>query len=427
MRQGLGRPEDAQAHLDGAAGRALRRLVPLEHLRDIGAFFTGERLAAAALELVDVKGRTFADPACGCGDLLLAAAWRLPIAATVDETLQQWGRRLAGRDLEPEFVRAARARLALLALRRGAKPTSAPMPLADLLPEIREGDGLGVGLPGQVVLLNPPYGYTTARAGRDWTRGRVARAATFTLDILETLSPRQELVAVLPDVLRSGTLYERWRQRMALRSEVKHVAPAGPFDGVTNVDVFLLRAVRTEAPVRQWPQEPRADARTVGDLFDISVGALVAYRDAGRGPWRRYIDAHSAGAPGATVTPGRSRRFAGTTHRPPFVAVRRTSAPSRGGPRLRSSVVVGDHPVAVENHLLVATPHARDQDLCRRLMAHLQSAKTTTWLDQRIRCRHLTVASLRELPWPDHENDDSTPALRSPDPRPPWGGTQSAP
>lgn len=58
------------------------------------------------------------DPACGVGDLLLAAAGRLPLAPTAAETLALRGNRLAGCDLAPVFVRAAKARLALLAMRR---------------------------------------------------------------------------------------------------------------------------------------------------------------------------------------------------------------------------------------------------------------------------------------------------------------------
>jgi hypothetical protein len=277
------------------------------------------------------------------------------------------------------------------------------------------------------VLLNPPYGYTTAEPERDWVQGRVARAALFSLDVIERLAPGQELVAVLPDVLRSGTRYESWRQRVTALSDVRHVAPAGPFDALTDVDVFLLQLGRSQTPTTPWPAahaDIDVETPTVGDIFEISVGALVAYRARNRGPWRRYLDARSAGAPGTTIVPQRSRRFAGTTHAPPFVAVRRTSAPSRGGPRLRSSVVLGDRPVAVENHLLVATPRTGDEASCHRLVAHLQSETSTAWLDHRIRCRHLTVASLRELPWPDADRDQSTSTLGAPDPRPPGGGAQ---
>jgi hypothetical protein len=36
---------------------------------------------------------------------------------------------------------------------------------------------------------------------------------------------------------------------------------------------------------------------------------------------------------------------------------------------------------------------------CRELLDILKDDQTTHWLDQRIRCRHLTVAALDELPW----------------------------
>ena len=36
---------------------------------------------------------------------------------------------------------------------------------------------------------------------------------------------------------------------------------------------------------------------------------------------------------------------------------------------------------------------------CEELMAVLRRPKTTDWLDRHIRCRHLTVDSIRNLPW----------------------------
>jgi len=36
---------------------------------------------------------------------------------------------------------------------------------------------------------------------------------------------------------------------------------------------------------------------------------------------------------------------------------------------------------------------------CRELLRSLKDERTTHWLDERIRCRHLTVAALDELPW----------------------------
>jgi hypothetical protein len=55
--------------------------------------------------------------------------------------------------------------------------------------------------------------------------------------------------------------------------------------------------------------------------------------------------------------------------------------------------------VAVENHLIVFLPKNNKLSECKRLLRVLKSRKTDQWLNNRIRCRHLTVRSLNELPW----------------------------
>lgn len=110
---------ELSAHLDGEAGRRLRDVVAIEDLRKLGAFFTGELLAKRLVDLVPHDRRRYVDPACGCGDLLLAASMRLRVEPSLEATLVHWNRHLLGRDLVPAFVRAARARLVLAALRRG--------------------------------------------------------------------------------------------------------------------------------------------------------------------------------------------------------------------------------------------------------------------------------------------------------------------
>jgi hypothetical protein len=63
------------------------------------------------------------DPACGAGDLLLRAAARRPVATHSGKTARSWDRSLAGVDLDPVFIRIARARLAILLRLRTAHPT----------------------------------------------------------------------------------------------------------------------------------------------------------------------------------------------------------------------------------------------------------------------------------------------------------------
>jgi hypothetical protein len=137
---------------------------------------------------------------------------------------------------------------------------------------------------------------------------------------------------------------------------------------------------------------------SLADVCEVSVGALVAYRDPGLGPWRAYVDARSrSGVP--EMTPLTRRRFAGSVTMPPFVVIARTNRPARGsGPRVQATVMRGERPIAVENHLLVLTPHDHTVRGCRAVVEILESPRATAFLDGRLRCRHLTVGAVGEIP-----------------------------
>ena len=92
------------------------------------------------------------------------------------------------------------------------------------------------------------------------------------------------------------------------------------------------------------------------------------------------------------------RRYAGTTYKPPFVVVRRTSSPSEKY-RATATIVLGNRQVAVENHLIILVPKNETVTECIELVKRLKHTKTNNWLNERIRCRHLTVSALRDLPW----------------------------
>ena len=117
------------AALDGEAYRELRRLVTLPVRRQYGAFFTSTRLASRLLARQE-EAEFHHDPSCGVGDLLLAAARHFPLEDTFDKTLVAWSKRLFGRDLHVEFIRATKARLILLARTRGN--FSEPLKRSDL-------------------------------------------------------------------------------------------------------------------------------------------------------------------------------------------------------------------------------------------------------------------------------------------------------
>jgi hypothetical protein len=397
------RPADTalMPHLDGQAGRVLRRTVELDLLRQQGAFFTGEQLSTRAAALVHPAARYF-DGTCGCGDLLLAVAQHLPVHRTVAATLRAWNRRLSGIDCHEPFVRAARARLALHAASRGAQPSRCRAGLEDLLPAVRVGDLFAVQQRlrrGSALLLNPPYGLTQCPADVDWSSGRVSAAAVFAMHAQRLLPADGKLVAILPDVLRSGSRYARWRTEIERRTTINHVDVFGQFDALTDVDVFLLVLTGPDVASGEtvgWQPTPQATC-TISRHFAVSVGAVVDFRSPQRGPVRPYLV--GKGLPvGGTTTAQKRREFDGKLETPPFVVVARTGRPG-DRPRARASVVLGNEPVAVENHLVVLRPLDGTQSACERLLGLLESEATSEWLDRRIRCRHLTVGALKNVPW----------------------------
>lgn len=397
------------ALLDGAASKELKSTVPLARRRRMGAFFTGSGLAAGAFENLAAEPEAVFDPACGAGDLLLRAALRLPIQATSEATLKEWGKRLSGFDLVPEFVQACRLRLALLACQRTGSAVD-PMLVERLLPGIQRGDGLKALRNGRLrgaLFLNPPFGQIPAPTGQGWWINRISRAAIFLEAGVNALQPGAHIVAILPDVIRSGSGYSNLRAWLANHLDNVTVTVVGPFDSSTDVDVFILTgrkraasAVAPPTPINWYQLDYIASlsGQSVGDLFDVHVGKVVEYRDDGSQQDRPFVTAGSL-RPWSVMRRIRDHWGAGDQVTvPPFVAIRRTSSP---GDRQRAlaAVVAGSRPVAVENHLITARPFSGQLGDALALMNRLRSDQINATLQRRIRCRHLTIASIRELPW----------------------------
>lgn len=389
------------AALDGEASQLLRSSVSLASRRSTGCFFTNAELARALVDDIDVGAwKTIGDAACGAGDLLLAAARRLPLQRGPRSTLAAWGQVLVGRDLDEELVRTTRVRLALLAsARHGWHVTLDEEHIAALLPDIRSGDGQRLKFPRPgLMLLNPPFG-STLSAGTGWSSGRVARAAIFTAAVIDALPPGSRLLAILPDVLRSGSNYAHWRDHISSLMHIDVVDARGQFDPWTDVDIFILRATASaERSSVTWTTSTKTGS-SLGDVAEIRVGPVVPHRDPHYGSWAPYIEAHDLPLGGRfDASAARRRRHRARAFTPPFVAVRRTSRPGQSQPRALGVLVEGDEPVLVENHLLVCRPLDDSSVSCNEVLRVLAARATSRWLDERIRCRHLTVRALRDIP-----------------------------
>lgn len=402
--------------LDGQPMAQLRELVPEEERKSRGAYFTSASLADRAIQPyihAIPSASTIIDPACGAGDLLLACARHLPTSSDVDSTIDQWGRRLRGSDVHIDFVRAARARLTLLAAtRQKSLNVGVLSPRAESFLSVESGDSLhawreGTLIPeGSIVVMNPPFNRVPAAPDCPWGKGNVSLAAIF-LERCIKASPLGTLViAILPEVLRSGSNYATWRRWIEDHAVIESIDVVGEFDNKTQIDVFILRLVVETRSVIQyrpwWSTSYVPSTSRVCDFFDVRVGAVVPHRHGVEGGLRPFATARALPAWGTTdAAELPTRRFSGTTSRPPFVAVRRTSSP-RDPERPVASLIVGNTAVAVENHLLVLSPKDGQLESCLRILAFFQTNESREWLTTRIRCRHLTVLSIREMPYPNH-------------------------
>ena len=392
--------------LDGGPNLALRSQPEQSDLKQQGAYFTGAKLAlrVAKTALTRSGQPQFYDPACGAGDLLLAIARKLPLADTFNETLYEWGKRLGGCDISEDFVRLAKSRLTLLAAKRCRSSPPFDLPNAsEQFPKIVNADSLSPArrIPKvDVVVMNPPFVYASAPTGCDWASGRVNAAALFAERAIRDSEPGSHIVAILPDVLRSGSRYVAWREMVRASGTVLAERSLGLFDPWTDVDVYLLHYRKTAAPRGAEPTPtPRSKpAGGIGKRFHVHVGPVVPHRHPKTGPVVPYV--HARSIPGWTESAElhETRKFDGRLFTPPFVTIRRTSRPDEGK-RAVATVILGDKPVAIENHLIVCLPKHASADACRELMRRLRSPKTDDWLNRHLRCRHLTTRLVARIPW----------------------------
>lgn len=397
------------AALDGQPSIELRRSVSLDRLRASGAFFTGSGMAQQAIMAAMPKpgcDATVFDPACGAGDLLVGFVNHLQCSNDLSTTISHWGSRVLARDVQPEFVRATKLRLALAALRRQPRKVDFCFEnFDDLFPQICVGSSLTdqeVYRSASYIVINPPFTSVNAPQGCVWGTGKVNSAAIFMDACAVNSEPGTVIVAILPDVLRSGARYEKWRKLFEQRVSLKRVQIVGRFDRFTDVDVFIavgiVRAKSTNARRRDWTCARTRSQVSIKDKFKISVGAVVSYRNPHLGPWCPFVQARDLPSWTVVSTIAHHRRFSGKTVKPPFVVVRRTSRPDDKN-RAVGTVVTGIGRVAVENHLLVLRPKDNTVRTCKLLLKRLHNSQTNKALNRRIRCRHLTVAALGDLPW----------------------------
>lgn len=395
--------------LNGRTSQALQTLIPLDVRKKAGLFFTSDRIAekvASQVASMLQANTKIIDPACGAGNLLLACAKHLPLGSSLKETLSNWTGRLLGYDLHPEFIRAAQLRLMLLAISMHPEEsdTVASLRPHDLFKGLEVGnvfDHLPIS-PGACVVVNPPFGNMHSPVDCKWTTGKVQIAALFIEGLIRTALEGQHIVAILPDVLRCGTRYRRWRETISSLCTTIAIEPVGRFDNHTDVDVFIFHVKTGKAKVLfdSWTSSILASDSSLpalSDYFDVHVGPVVPHRDLIQGSSYPYIHARTARAWHVVEYIDEERQYSGTVFSPPFVVVHRTSSP-RDRYRCVATIVCEQRKVAVENHLLILLPRNKSLKSCKKLLNILKSQYANDWFNKRIRCRHLTISSMREFP-----------------------------
>jgi hypothetical protein len=127
------------------------------------------------------------------------------------------------------------------------------------------------------------------------------------------------------------------------------------------------------------------------------VGSVVPHRDFLAGLTYNYIHAKNTPA-WKTITIIKEKiKCSKSVFKPPFIVVKRTSSPSDKY-RCIATIINTKESVAVENHLIVLKPKNNSIESCNKLIGALKSSNTNEWMNDRIRCRHLTVKALEELP-----------------------------
>lgn len=397
--------ERAYGCVDGLAASELRRLVPLEDRRTSGAFFTDSGLAQKVLALIKptlTLDSVVYDPACGAGNLLIAAA---DIFYSISKNIDIQDR-IHGTDIHSQFVEAAQIRLFINhVLQVSGKLLSKS---GNLNFDIATANGLLDNHPykrATHVIANPPFNLIESNDAFKWAGGKVSAAAVFMDKITDHVREGTIIMAILPDVLRSGTRYQKWRNTIQQKCSVENKMLLGQFDEYADVDVFaLLLTKKTSSETDLSSVSKTFDEKceneiknTVDEMFDICVGPVVDNRDPKLGPKRGYIISRGLLAWKTIDEIPNQRQFSGKSYSGPFVVVKRTS---RLGDKWRAAASIINSPeqVFIDNHLIILKPKSGELSDCQLLIENLRDFRTNDWLDNQIRCRHLTVKVVSKIP-----------------------------
>lgn len=388
--------------VDGLAADEVRRLVSLEARRNHGIFFTNSDLAQTVLRKLRPrfnKDSIIYDPACGAGNLIIATSDFInQNKITLSEDIHFYGT-----DIHAEFTEAARLRCTinqLLHLPQGAIRHSVIKPNFSF----SQFDGLSRNdfyEKATDIIVNPPFNLIKTEDKLSWSNGKVSAAALFIDKIIQHVKPGTNIYAILPDVLRSGSRYEKWRQRIHEKCISGTAHLLGQFDEHADIDVFAIKLTKRKKRTLNHQVEKifhiKKHQRSIEDFFDVCVGTVVDNRDPQKGKKLKYII--SKGLKGWTtqIDVKSERRHDGRSFKKPFVVIKRTSRMG-DSERAVATIINMPQPVYVDNHLIILKPKSGTLNDCKKVLEILKNKKTDDWINKKIRCRHLTTKIVAQIP-----------------------------
>ena len=397
--------ETASRYVNGFAAEELRRLVSLEKRRNDGVFFTDSLLAEKVLELLKPSFNEHSiiyDAACGTCNLLIAAANYLN-----KKNIKQLSKNyLLGTDIHAEFVEAAKLRLLMNNLLMLPNKTS-NVTAQKKGYSIKQKNGLVSNKfykAATHIFINPPFDQEKITEKLDWASGKVSMAAVFMEKAILFANPGTTIMAILPDVLRSGTRYQKWRDMVDRYCSVEKQILLGQFDEHADVDVYATKLVKRKEPLKNKSTvvitgvTNNSDSpKTLSDIFDICVGPVVDYRDEDNGPLRPYVVSRGLESWSIQTELAITRKHLGKSFTGPFVVIKRTSR-ATDEYRAMATIVNLPKPVYVDNHLIILQPKSNTLAQCQLAIKILKDKRTNDWINEKIRCRHLTVRVVSKIP-----------------------------
>lgn len=184
--------------------------------------------------------------------------------------------------------------------------------------------------------------------------------------------------------------------------EIKKIQLLGQFDRYADIDVFAITLVKRNVVKLGdadylWKKSLMSTSQKVSDLFFVNVGSVVDNRDVREGPAKTFIT--SKGLKGWVEINSwpLTRKHKGKVFKSPFIVIKRTSRMGDSHRAIATIINLSDD-VFVDNHLIVLKPKSGKLDDCKDLLVRLKTDEMDIWLNNEIRCRHLTVKIVSEMP-----------------------------